>query len=103
MRQERMTSLKADERRFRAMFGTSPFNCSRLWLKLDLTHLPNGARPKHLLWALMFLMLYNTEHILRTLAGGVDEKTYRKWTWLFIDCISELQHELVSHGLQQLC
>lgn len=56
MRHERTKLLPADERRFQfhAMFGTSPFNCSLLWWKLDIPHLPKSARPKHLLWALMF-------------------------------------------------
>ena len=55
-----------------------------------------GGQPKHLLWALMLLKLYAAESVLRTLAGGVDEKTYRKWAWLYVYEISDLQYKVVS-------
>ena len=28
--------------------------------------------------------------------GGVDEKTYRKWLWLFVTAISYLEYPVVS-------
>jgi hypothetical protein len=78
------------------MFGTSPKVCALLWQKIDLSLMPNGAKPCHLLWALMFLKLYCAEPVLATLAGGVHEQTLRKWVWLFVDAISDLQYEVIQ-------
>ncbi|KAH9095723.1 hypothetical protein LEN26_017765 [Aphanomyces euteiches] len=38
----------------------------------------------------MFLKVYATESIHATLAG-VDEKTFRKWTWQWIEALADLQ------------
>jgi hypothetical protein len=56
----------------------------------------DGAKPVHLLWALMLLKLYCAEAVLCTLAGGVHEQTFRKWAWRFVNEISELQYGVVS-------
>ena len=52
----------------------------------------------HLLWALMFLKMYAKEATTSRLAGGVDEKTYRKWVWLFVSAIADLEGDVVSTG-----
>jgi hypothetical protein len=84
------------------MFGTSPEMCTRLWQMIDpFVSMPNGVHPRHLLWALMLLKLYCAESVLCTLAGGEngrapDEKTFRKWCWLFVEAISDLQFSVVS-------
>ena len=63
--------------------------------------MPNGVHPHHLLWALMFLKLYCAESVLCMLASGEngqvpDEKTFRKWCWLFVEVISDLQFSVIS-------
>ena len=86
------------DRRFRSFFGTTPGICAHLWEMLtpEVT-LPNGARKCHLLWALLFLKQYNTDHVNSSIVGtAVDEKTFRKWCWLFIEQISYLSTELVE-------
>ena len=41
----------AELQRFRAMFGTSPDNCSLLWDLLDTTTtMPNEVKTVHFLW-----------------------------------------------------
>ena len=75
-------------RRFRGFFGVSPSIYAATWSKLR-SFIPRGAAPAHLLWALMFLKNYSTEHVNSALAG-VDEKTFRKWSWRFIKLISDL-------------
>ena len=50
------------ERRFRGLFGTSPAICATVWSMLGAS-LPRGAAPSHLLWALLFLKNYATEHV----------------------------------------
>lgn len=44
----------------------------------------------------MFLKLYTKERPMCSLAGGVDKDTFRKWTWLFIEAIADLESCLVS-------
>lgn len=83
-------------RRFRSFFGVSPEICSRLWGMLDpCATMENGAVPEHLLWALMFMKIYATNSVLCALVGGVDEKTYRKWTWIFVNAISYLEGSVI--------
>ena len=52
---------------------------------------PEGGRPKHLLWALHFLKVYPLQAPGCAAVGGsvgaVDAKTHKKWVWAFIDAI----------------
>lgn len=81
-----MVSSHTSERRFRSAFGVSPTVCAILWQRISL---PAGCKEKHLLWGLFFLKVYDTEHVSRSFPQ-VDEKTYRKWVWIIIEKISEL-------------
>lgn len=76
-------------RRFRAMFGTSPYLCAIVWNRLS-SQLPESAVPVHLLWSLIFLKSYNTEEINRVMIGA-DEKTIRKWIWIIVNAIANLR------------
>ena len=80
------------KRRFRALFGTSPTVCSTIWRLLS-NKLPKGSKPKHLLWACLFLKIYATEQV-NSVITGADPKTFRKWVWILLRCIAS-QH-LVS-------
>ena len=81
-----------------SLIGTSYSVCSELWNLMELSNKEGtkGAKPKHLFWALLFLKCYCTEAILTRVVGGVDEKTFRKWTWLFVGSIAELKPRVVS-------
>lgn len=57
---------------------------------------PLSSRPVHLLWALLFLKVYGSEHTHRMIAN-VDEKTFRKWSWCFVHLLSDI--DVVSIGL----
>jgi hypothetical protein len=61
--------------------------------------MPHGVKPANLLWALMFLKLYCAQSVLATLAGAgeksMDEKTFRKWTWLFVEEINHLKYRVI--------
>lgn len=81
-------SEKIALRRFKTFFGVSPNICSIVWKKLE-ADLPHGALPKHLLWCLSSLKQYETEHCRRSLFNA-DEKTIRKWTWIFVKLLSDL-------------
>eukprot|EP00171_Calliarthron_tuberculosum_P023605 IDg23605t1 len=76
-------------RRFMGLFGVTPEVCCVVWNQL-LGKMPKGAQPHHLLWSLLFLKLYANEHCNRLLSGA-DEKTFRKWAWIFIGLIAELK------------
>lgn len=75
-------------RRFRSFFGVSPLVASACWDLLE-GKIPTGAKPVHLLWALCFLKKYDTESGNRGIMH-VDEKTYRKWVWILVELLSEL-------------
>ena len=79
------------ENRFRAMFGISNIVCSIIWHNVQ--H-PHDGQPVHLLYALMLLKMYETEHIYHALTG-VDEKTFRKWAWIYVEIIAT-QVDVVS-------
>ena len=62
------------------------------WMYSNLTK-PN---PIHLFWALNFLKNYETESVCASKFGGVDEKTLRKWVWIYIKGIASLASQVVS-------
>ena len=65
---------------FMATFGCNTILCAFIW---NATTKPNVAVPIHLLWTLMFLIVYATESVLLGMTR-VDEKTYRKWIWMIL-------------------
>jgi hypothetical protein len=97
MQRDSGRQTRTGDRRFRSTFGTTAVVCCRLWHLLQpVQTMQQGASPRHLLWALMLLKIYSTESVLSTMAQGVDEKTFRKWAWMFIDEISYLEASVVS-------
>ena len=92
-------SLQTQYRRFRGHFGVDWYICADLWLLLVPLladeHYFRGAKPKHLLWTLLFLKCYDTEVVLSARVHA-DEKTFRKWIWMFVDLLSYLSGDLVS-------
>jgi hypothetical protein len=80
-------SNKTGYRRFRGLFGVSPASCAVLWTLIE--DKPPGSKPKHLLWSLLFLKGYANEH-MNSAVVGVDEKTFRKWSWIFINLLADL-------------
>ena len=75
-------------RRFMSFFGITPLVCSIVWDKVK-QNAPLGSAPKHLLWSLSFLKEYSHEHYRRAIFKA-DEKTIRKWTWIFVKLLSDL-------------
>ena len=81
-------SLTMGFRKFRAFFGTSPEICLIVWNMLS-TERPSNSMPQHLLWSLMVLKRYHIESVSAALVG-VTEKTFRKWSLLYIRLIANL-------------
>ena len=94
MKQNKKVIQKSEAARFRAHFGCGPDTCCELWTRIDSESVPQNPKPEHLLWSLMLLKLCCAESVLRTLAGGVHEETFRKWAWSFAGAIFELQHSV---------
>lgn len=91
---------ETSRRRFSAWFGTDPQTCAILWEKLNYYGWLDyagirGTHPKHLLWSLMFLKCYATEAV-HSANVGVDEKTYRKWIWFYLEGITLLRKHIVG-------
>lgn len=86
------------ERRFRAHFGVSPQVAARTWELLQSRGdpQPDEATIDRFLWGLLLLMCYDVEPVNCTHAAGVDEQTFRKWSWHFIDAISFLEADVVG-------
>ena len=84
-------------RRFASRYGCTPRHMYLVWAKLFIYDLlPPGSKYKHLLMALHFLKVYGNEACL-SVTFDITEKTFRKWTWLFIDAMSDLSKYEVSH------
>lgn len=92
-------------RRHQSLFGINPLKCSILW---DMAIIPEGARPKHLLWALLFARTYLPEETLASMCR-VQEKTFRKWVWLMVSAIGAIsslirwEHRLIGGGRHNRC
>lgn len=87
-------------RRYKSFFGVNPTICSIVWTKLE-KDLPNGAHPKHLLWCLSFLKQYAVEHYRRSIFQS-DEKTIRKWTWIFVNLLANLNEVMNELNVMDL-
>jgi hypothetical protein len=74
--------------RFCSLFGISTRICVLIWTLLS-KQLGRKARSVHLLLTLFFLKHYSVEEVNAAFAG-VNEKTYRKWTWLMLEELAKL-------------
>ena len=102
-RSDETFSTITSRRYFLSYFGTTPWVCSFLWAMLKpFETMPRGVKPCHLLWALMFMKVYATETVHAGIAR-CDEKTFRKWSWLFVKGISQLETCFVSVCLCMFC
>ena len=93
-------NTKKHRHRFHAAFGIPPHLVAHVWKDLCrggfLDHLgPRSLRPIHLLWALLWLKCYNKEGVNASMVG-CDEKTFRKWSWFYSECIADLDKKYVS-------
>ena len=90
------SNVRYQVEQFKSHFGASPYIVSCLWNRLEESDLlvPKMA-PHHLLWALLFLKLYNPSHVL-AISCGVTAKTYREWVWRVLDAMEELSEFVVS-------
>ena len=101
-RVESLESVTA-KRRWMACFGARPIVMADVWCRVSPeTTMPEGVHPKHLVWMFYFIKLYNQEELNASNVGGVDEKTFRKWVWLFIEATSFLEYPVVCNDSAHL-
>jgi len=85
--------------RFVAFFGVSPRVVAAIWNRLESKDLlPKDMQTKHLLWCLLFLKQYSQQRCMAPWCG-TDEKTYRKWVWIVLDVLGEM--DLVRHRVDR--
>ena len=82
---------KSDDRAFRSVFGTSWNVVADIWNLIDEHGDSKKKTPAHLLWALVFIKSYGNEqsHCMQV-GGDVTLKTFRKWTWIILEEMSEV-------------
>ena len=103
------TSAKIRRDRFVSFYGVVPLIVAVVWSMLvDVEdHIMvcfasvEAVKPVYLLWALLFLKCYNT-NIRNAAMAGVDEKTFRNWSWILVEAIANLDREVVSPPHDQI-
>jgi hypothetical protein len=91
-------SEKVRNRRIVAFYGAPALVMAKLWELLMEGTGPwtNQTKKVHLLWALHLAKVYSSESVLSASVGSPDEKTYRKWAWLFLEELAALTFDVVS-------
>jgi len=87
-------SKKIAKERFTSHYGTKPVVVAILWEML-CEHSDYNLSMKHLLVALNFLKEYSTQRCMAA-RFQMDEKTFRKWTFLILNEILKLKPRVVS-------
>jgi len=78
------------KRRISAVFGVPLEVIAIVWVRMqDLWHLPLKEKRIHLLWAINFLKVYNTENVAAA-NWRTTEKTYREKVRLYVDRLAAL-------------
>ena len=105
-------------KRWSTHFAVDADVIAECWKRLEVDideRIPGNVEPSHLLWAILFLTQYTTYSDLSGKCGNnnaVDEDTFSKWIWIFIECIASLEDEAscklllyltVSGSLQSSC
>ena len=92
----KVRSTLTEVRDFREFFCCGLLIAHELWKMLVDEFLPAGATIAQFLYTLMFMKVYGKDRTMCSLASGIDPKTFRKWTWDFIDAIANLESIVVS-------
>jgi len=82
-------------RLFKQSFGVSPIVMMQCWVLLVEHGRNTRMKPKHLLWACLFLKTYGKEGTHCALVQ-CDPKTFRRWVWAVIRSISFVESLVVS-------
>jgi hypothetical protein len=92
----RKRSPESERRNFRAALGASFKTISKLWNMLEpLEKISRRARPKHLLWTLVYLKVHKSEPIHCRITGCKSRDTFRNWVNRFVDAIADLEDKVI--------
>jgi hypothetical protein len=81
---------------FRAHFGMAPGSVINLWFRIDQAmRIPVGAKPIHLLWALLHLKVYGSQTVMARMCK-TNRKTFRKWVKKMVRAIHSIASRIVS-------
>ena len=83
--------------RWRTCFGYSVNICTIVWQDLEQNNLIN--KRTHFVIIIFFkilLKIYAKEGVARAMAGNVDKKTWRKYSWALVDLLANLESLVVS-------
>ena len=90
-------SGSVEERRFRSCFGVDSLICAVAWEWLTWKGtIPKGGTMEHFLWGCFMLMVYPSENVMSEILDA-DEKSVRKWSWLFFLALEDLMCDVVSN------
>ena len=81
--------------RFVACFGAPSDVVADIWNRIEPMLEDDDAHPKHLLWAFVFLKVYSTEEIHCSIVGWPSTRTFRKWSWYFVEKIADLKDDVI--------
>ena len=100
MNRDTMGGRTVFDRRFKAFFGVKPMAVVTVWRLLKKKkwfekNMSTEPNKEHLLWAMRFMKSYSTEEI-HAAEVQKNEKTWRKWTWLYLEGIASVTDEVVS-------
>ena len=93
------------DRRIRSFFGAPSSIIAIVWNKIwdrlspgekDAVCKRGKPQCQYLLYALVFLKVYSSEEVHCSIVGWPTPKTFRKWSWFFINKISELKEDVIQ-------
>jgi hypothetical protein len=91
-------------KRFRAFFGAPSLTIADVWNRIwerlgpdekDQVCKKGTPQCQYLLYALLFLKLYASEEVHCSIVGWPSVKTFRKWSWYFIEKMSDLKDDII--------
>jgi hypothetical protein len=82
--------------RFRSVFGAGSEVVADIWNRIEAdAPIDKDAKPKHLLWALVLLKVYQSDEVHCALVGWPSAPTFRKWAWYFVERIAMLKDGII--------
>ena len=100
----RKWNSKDRDGRIRSFFGAPCSIIAVIWNRIWVAMTPlekeevckNGTpQCRYLLYSLLFLKVYSSEEVHCSIVGWPSVKSFRKWSWYFIEKISGLKHDVI--------
>jgi hypothetical protein len=85
---------KLNDRTFIAFYGRNSAEVAEIWDSCNERVQPK-AQPKHLMWTLMYMKLYNSMDVMCILLD-TSKPTFEKWVWSWIGAIATKHADVVS-------